>query len=89
MTLNPLQLGPGEYVLSLSIHDGDRLENFGNQKRFDMLGRSFEMTVVLPGSLAPFSADFFHSAEWQFDDLACVSEDDACVWSGSTTMAVT
>jgi lipopolysaccharide transport system ATP-binding protein len=77
MTLNPLQFGPGEYVLSLSIHDGDRLENFGNERRFDLLGRSFEMTVELPDSLASFSADFFHSAEWQFDGLAGVSEDEA------------
>lgn len=77
MTLNPLQLGPGEYVVSLSIHDGDRLENFGNEKRFDLLGRSFEMTVEVPGSLTSFSADFFHSAEWQFGDPADVSEDDA------------
>jgi lipopolysaccharide transport system ATP-binding protein len=72
LTLNPLQFGPGEYVLSLSVHDGDRLENFGNEKRFDLLGRSFEMTVELPSSLASFSADFFHSAEWRFDDLVGV-----------------
>jgi hypothetical protein len=53
------------------------LENFGNERRFDLLGRSFEMTVELPDSLASFSADFFHSAEWQFDGLAGVSEDEA------------
>lgn len=66
MLLNPVQLGPGEYVVSLSIHGADHLTKFNGTVRHDLLSRSFDLTVEVQESLADVSADFFHSAEWQF-----------------------
>lgn len=66
MLLNPVQLGPGEYVVSLSIHGADHLEKFNGTVRHDLLSRSFDLTVEVQESLVDVSADFFHSAEWQF-----------------------
>lgn len=66
MVLNPVQLGPGEYIVSVSIHDSDDLSKFNSTLRHDLLSRSFELTVDVQESLADISADFFHSAEWQF-----------------------
>jgi lipopolysaccharide transport system ATP-binding protein len=67
MILNPLQLGPGEYVLSVSIHGVGRLEDLNYTTRYDLLARSFEFLVELPESLAAISTAFFHTAEWRFN----------------------
>ena len=66
MTFNPLQLGPGEYVVGISILDGGPLETVNSARRYDLLGRSFDVRVEAPESLLPVSANFFHSAEWGF-----------------------
>ena len=66
MLLNPNQLGPGSYVLSLSIHKGEALEMFNSTARYDLVNRSIEFVVEIPESLAAFSANFFHTAEWKF-----------------------
>jgi lipopolysaccharide transport system ATP-binding protein len=76
MIFNPLQLGPGEYVLSLSVHNAGRIEDFGNAKRFDLLSRSFELIIEVSDSLAAFSADFFHSVEWRFNCQNAASSSD-------------
>jgi lipopolysaccharide transport system ATP-binding protein len=68
MLLNPLQLGAGEYVVSVSIHKAESLVIFNSSRRYDLLARSFELSVQLQESLAPIGAAFFHSSEWGFDD---------------------
>ncbi len=66
MLLNPNQLGPGEYVLSVSLHAVDVLEKFNSTPRFDLLNRSFGLNVELPEALSALTTNFFHSAEWGF-----------------------
>ena len=66
LVLNPNQLGPGIYVISLSIHQATTIEGINAAPRYDLLSRSFEITVDLPDSLAAASAQFFHSCEWNF-----------------------
>jgi lipopolysaccharide transport system ATP-binding protein len=66
MLLNPVQLGPGEYVVSVSIHGSDHLTKFNSTVRHDLLSRSFDLTVDVQESMVDLSADFFHSAEWRF-----------------------
>ena len=66
--LNPLQLGPGEYTLGISICDYTPLEQINGAKRMDLLSRSFTFSVAIEDSLAAASASFFHSAEWQFKE---------------------
>jgi lipopolysaccharide transport system ATP-binding protein len=66
MLLNPVQLGPGEYIVSLSIHHVDHLALFNSTPRYDLLSRSFELSIEIQASLASQTADFFHSSEWEF-----------------------
>lgn len=66
MIFNPLQLGAGEYVLGVSILDGSSLETVNSARRYDLLGRSFDLRIETPESLLPVSANFFHTAEWGF-----------------------
>lgn len=64
--LNPNQLGAGEYIVSVSIHGADDLTRFENTRRYDLLARSFELSVQVPDTLVPAGADFFHTSEWKF-----------------------
>lgn len=66
MLLNPNQLGPGEYILSLSIHKFGALEVFNSTPRYDLINRGFQVHVEMPESLAALSANFYHTAEWCF-----------------------
>ncbi|HMM75140.1 MAG TPA: polysaccharide ABC transporter ATP-binding protein [Gammaproteobacteria bacterium] len=66
LLMNPLQLGPGEYVVGLSVIEGSRIEAVDIARRYDLLGRSFEMKVELQDSMRCLSANFFHSGEWSF-----------------------
>lgn len=66
LIFNPLQLGPGEYTIGISITEYTDLEGINNSRRFDLLSRSFQINVELPESLQGISAQFFHSAEWNF-----------------------
>lgn len=68
--LNPLQLGPGDYLLGLSVFEYTPLELVNQARRYDLVGWSFTFRVELPGSLATANAAFFHSAEWQFETMA-------------------
>lgn len=70
LVLNPNQLGPGIYVISISIHQATTIEGANFAPRYDLLNRSFEMTVELPNSLGPATAEFFHSCEWNFGTAA-------------------
>lgn len=66
MILNPNQLGPGEYVLSVSVHKFGALEVFNSTPRYDLINRGFKVKVEMPDSLAVTSANFYHTAEWNF-----------------------
>jgi lipopolysaccharide transport system ATP-binding protein len=63
--LNPVQLGPGEYTIGISILEATRIELLNKTKRYDLLGRSFSCTVELDETLAAASANFVHTAEWR------------------------
>lgn len=67
VTLNPCQLGPGEYTLGISVLQYVPIEELNLARRYDLLSRSFAIRVELPDSLAPLSAEFFHTAEWNFE----------------------
>ncbi|WOH68181.1 polysaccharide ABC transporter ATP-binding protein [Bradyrhizobium sp. BWA-3-5] len=73
LVLNPNQLGPGVYVISISIHGATTIEGANAAPRYDLLNRSFEITVELPNSLAAAGAEFFHSCEWNFEIAALPS----------------
>jgi lipopolysaccharide transport system ATP-binding protein len=66
LLLNPNQIGPGVYTVGISIHEATTIEDVNAALRYDLLSRSFHITVELPDSLAPASAQFFHSCEWNF-----------------------
>jgi lipopolysaccharide transport system ATP-binding protein len=66
MLLNPVQIGPGEYVLSISLHKNDAIEKINSTERFDLVSRCTIFTVSMPDSMLPLSAAFIHSAEWCF-----------------------
>lgn len=66
MLLNPVQLGPGEYTATISVHEYAPIEVFNSTTRFDLVARSIIFKVVLPESLSAIEAQFYHSAEWQF-----------------------
>jgi len=63
---NPLQFGPGEYTLGISVLEGTELEYINQARRFDLLGRSFEFSVCLPDTLGALDCALLHSAEWEF-----------------------
>jgi lipopolysaccharide transport system ATP-binding protein len=66
MVLNPLQIGPGDYTLGLSVLDYGPLETINTARRFDLLGRSFEFKVEVPDSIAATECLVYHTAEWRF-----------------------
>ena len=66
LLFNPMQLGPGEYVVSVSAHEYGPLELFNSTPRYDLISRSFVFSVDLPETLRAIEAQFYHSAEWCF-----------------------
>jgi lipopolysaccharide transport system ATP-binding protein len=66
MALNPLQLGPGDYTLGISVLEYTPIEQINAARRFDLLGRSFEFRVEIPDSMATTECALYHSAEWTF-----------------------
>ncbi|WP_260843289.1 ABC transporter ATP-binding protein [Sedimenticola selenatireducens] len=66
IVLNPLQIGPGEYTIGVSILANAPIQYLQNTSRYDLLSRSFSISVELPSSLSLFGAAFMHSAEWNF-----------------------
>ncbi|MFZ2101866.1 MAG: polysaccharide ABC transporter ATP-binding protein [Oricola sp.] len=77
--LNPNQLGPGVYTVGISVLEGTTLENANSAIRYDLLSRSFTITVELPDSLASAAAEFFHSCEWSYGkfDLPAPSREES------------
>ena len=69
VVFNPLQLGPGEYMVSVvAVLDYGPIEQTNNADRYDLLSRSFQFKVELPSSWSALNSQFFHSAEWHFHD---------------------
>jgi len=66
VAFNPLQLGPDEYIASVSLHMYEDLSILNSTPRYDLLSRSFKFKVELPDSFQVASALFFHSTEWKF-----------------------
>jgi lipopolysaccharide transport system ATP-binding protein len=64
MLLNPLQIGPGEYTIGISVLEATEIELLNTTPRYDLLGRSFNCTVEMDETLSAASANFIHSAEW-------------------------
>ena len=69
MLLNPNQIGPGNYIVGISVSENTPGEKINTAERYDLLNRSFEFEVEVPDSMQVISAAFFHSAEWSF--LSC------------------
>lgn len=65
--LNPVQMGPGDYTISISILDNTPLEQVNTACRYDLLSRSFSISIEIPDSLSLLGAAFIHSAEWCFE----------------------
>ncbi len=66
MMLNPVQIGPGEYSLGISVTEYTAIEMINQARRFDLLSRSFMLKVEIPESVGALAGDFFHSSEWHF-----------------------
>lgn len=64
--LAPLQLGEGEYIVSLGLYDYAPLEVINSTTCYDLLSRCFEFRVAVPETLKPIAAEFSHPAEWRF-----------------------
>jgi len=64
MILNPLQIGPGEYTIGISVVEAAPIELLNTTSRYDLLGRSFSCTIEMDESLSATSANFIHTAEW-------------------------
>lgn len=70
LVFNPLQLGPGEYIVGIAVLDYGPIEQINHAGRYDLLSRSFQFSVELPSSWAALHSQFFHSAEWHFHNGA-------------------
>lgn len=75
MILNPVQIGPGEYTLGISIMDNTPLENLNSAHRYDLLSRSFSISIEIPDSLSILGAALIHTAEWTFPQALGASLD--------------
>ena len=64
MLLNPVQIGPGEYTIGISLLEATKIEFLNTTTRYDLLGRSFDCTVDMDDTLSAVSANFIHTAEW-------------------------
>jgi lipopolysaccharide transport system ATP-binding protein len=66
MVLNPLQIGPGNYTIGISVLEETPIELLNMARRFDLLGRSFCCEVAMDESLSAVNAGFVHTGEWKF-----------------------
>ena len=54
VSLDPLLLGSGIFLLSIAVYDlSDEAENIGPEMRYDMLTRSYQLTVTAPTDSDP------------------------------------
>jgi lipopolysaccharide transport system ATP-binding protein len=66
VNLNPLLLGPGDYVVGVSIHSNTNIEQINSSVRYDIISRSFRLEVGVRDSLLPVKAEFYHPSTWRF-----------------------
>jgi lipopolysaccharide transport system ATP-binding protein len=66
LRLDPLQLGPGEYTVGISVLEYGPIEMLNGARRFDLLGRSFRFRVELAGSLAAMQARAMLAGTWRW-----------------------
>lgn len=66
LRLDPLQLGPGEYTVGISVLEHGPLEMINQARRFDLLGRSFRFRVELAGSLGAVEARALLDGTWRW-----------------------
>ncbi len=74
LVFNPLQLGPGDYVVSISLHMYSDIAIINSAPRYDLLSRSFTFKVEIPDSLHSLPAQFYHSGEWRFQGACKLPE---------------
>ena len=67
--MNPLQLGPGEFTISISVHDYKDLALFNSTRRYDLLSRSLGLRVDLPDTLKVIESGYYHSGEWTVETM--------------------
>ena len=66
---NPLQIGEGEYLVSLCMNRGDELINLTqhtSDDRYDLLNKSFSFSVKAKAELEGLKSEIFHPTEWYF-----------------------
>ncbi len=66
LEFNPLQLGPGEYTIGISVLEYGPIECLNAARRYDLLGRSFRVSVRLADSLGALQASSLLTGQWRF-----------------------
>jgi lipopolysaccharide transport system ATP-binding protein len=66
LLLDPLQVGPGEYTLGISVLEFGPIEMINQARRFDLLGRSFRFRVELASSLGAVEARALLAGTWRW-----------------------
>lgn len=66
LLFNPLQLGPSEYTIGISVLEYGALEAINSAKRYDLLGRSFRIEVRLAETLSAVQASALLTGQWRF-----------------------
>lgn len=66
---NPLQIGEGEYLVSLCMNRADELINLTqhtSDDRYDLLNKSFSFSVKTKAQIESLKSEIFHPTEWYF-----------------------
>lgn len=74
LVLDQVLLGHGEYVVGISVLEYSELEFVNEAIRYDLLGRSFLLSVNVSETLQPTVGAFVHPGRWGF---ASLSNDDS------------
>jgi len=68
--IDHMLLGLGDYVIGISVLDSTDLEFVNTATRYDLLGRSFLLSVTVPETLRPTTGHFVHPGRWKFSSLS-------------------
>tara|TARA_Y100000739_G_C20612400_1_gene469499 strand:- start:1582 stop:2994 length:1413 start_codon:yes stop_codon:yes gene_type:complete len=69
LDLKPCLLGPGNYVVGISIHPFRPITSINQTPRFALLSRSFCFSISVPDSYAALGSTFVHPCEWTYGDI--------------------
>ena len=69
LDLKPCLLGPGNYVVGISIHPFRPITLINETPKFALLSRSFCFSISLPDSYAALGSAFVHPCEWTYGDI--------------------